>query len=285
MKINNILIIAHEKLKEANLDQNIAEILMMAVIEGNYSDVFLSFEDNLVDDDLVYFNTMLDEVIIKGRPVQYVIGYEYFLGYKFMVNEAVLIPRPETEELVYEAISFVEQSTLKNLTAVDIGTGSGAIALSLKLECPQLSVTATDISETAISVANNNAVDLKSDVNFLIGDYCQPLIDKQLKFDLLIANPPYISVTEKVADVVSQHEPHVALFGEDNGYGGYLAIFKSAKLILNNEYCCLFEIGNTQKDTLIKIATEYFPDADISVIKDINKQDRILKISNYHQQN
>ena len=150
--------------------------------------------------------------ILEGRPMNYVLGYCWFYGYRLKVNNDVLIPRYETEELVLRLLQLIdEHQEAKSL--VDIGTGSGAIAISLKKECEKLKVYATDISVLALKVAESNAQELGADITFMDGDMLQPLIERNIKVDILVSNPPYIPEDEVMEHSVVDFEPHVALFG------------------------------------------------------------------------
>ncbi len=164
---------------------------------------------NLPDSSV--FNKYLSR-INNQEPIQYIIGEELFYGRKFKVNPSVLIPRPETELLVDKIKSFAHQYKSKTLRILDIGTGSGCIAISLALEIPRSIVTAVDISEDALNYAQKNAALLQANVNFLKLDILNEEIKSQ--FDLIVSNPPYISKEEKNAmrKNVLDYEPHLALF-------------------------------------------------------------------------
>ncbi len=159
------------------------------------------------------------ERLLKGEPIQYILGRADFYGYVFAVNSAVLIPRPETEELIYRTLSIAE--TLKDpiLKVLDIGTGSGCIPITLKKEAPALSITAVDVSPEALVVAKKNAQELEADIQFLQLDFTDNKAWSKLeKYHLIISNPPYIPWKEKAlvgANVLGQ-EPNLALFVDDD---------------------------------------------------------------------
>ena len=138
---------------------------------------------------------------------------------------------------------------------------------------------ATDISEGAIEVAKANAKLNDAKIEFMVGDMLQPLIDRNIKLDVLISNPPYIPQEEVLENSVKDYEPHVALFGGSDGLYYYKQIFKNANKVLNEHAMLGFEIGYNQRENLTKVAKEYFKEAKvIEVIKDINGKDRMMFI-------
>lgn len=159
--------------------------------------------------------------VVAGEPTQYVIQHEWFYGRQFQVNPSVLIPRGETEELVEWAIkhykSLVEDTKvgLTRYNILDIGTGSGCIAISLALELPKASITAMDYSKEALEIARKNATDLAANITFFEGDILNPATFVTFeKWNCIVSNPPYIpqKESENMAEHVLQHEPHLALF-------------------------------------------------------------------------
>ncbi len=217
--------------------------------------------------------------LLAGEPLGHVLGFEWFYGYRFKVNEDVLIPRPETEELVANVLaSYDEIFNGEQVTVADVGTGSGAIAISLKKEEPNFHVLASDISEKAVMVAKENAQKNDAIVSFVVGDMLQPLIDRNIKLDILVSNPPYIPNEEVMEHSVVDYEPHVALFGGDDGLKFYRSIFENAHKVLKEKAFMAFEMGYNQKENLTSLAKEYFPDAKIEVLKDLSGKNRMLFI-------
>ena len=149
------------------------------------------------------------ELLNKGIPVQYIVGNVDFYGYNFKVNENVLIPRFETEELVEKTIKYINKYFNKKVDILDLGTGSGCIAITLKKEL-DCNVDAVDISPKALEIAKLNAKNNNVDITFYEGDMLSPI---NKKYDVIISNPPYIAYDEEIMDVVKNNEPHVALFG------------------------------------------------------------------------
>ena len=219
------------------------------------------------------------ERLLNDEPLNYVLGYTYFYGYKIMVNKDVLIPRFETEELVGLILSkYDEYFPGRKIDICDVGTGSGAIAIALKKEENNLNVYASDISKEALDVAMGNAEINDCDISFLLGSMLHPYIDNNIKVDILVSNPPYIKQSEQIESSVYDYEPHLALFGGEDGLKFYKDIFENAHNILKDKALLFFEIGYDQKDNLTDLAEKYFPDSIIEVYKDINNKDRMLMI-------
>ncbi len=216
----------------------------------------------------------------ENEPLNYVLGYSYFYGYKMIVNENVLIPRFETEELVGLVLSkYDEYFKGQKINLADVGTGSGAIAIALKKEETNLNVCASDISFDALNVARENAKNNDADITFYEGSMLDPLIENNVKLDILVSNPPYIKQDEVLDPSVKDYEPHVALFGGNDGLKFYRMIFENAHKVLKEKSMLFFEIGYDQRENLTALAHEYFKDAHIEVFKDINKKDRMLFIN------
>ncbi|MCY8619834.1 peptide chain release factor N(5)-glutamine methyltransferase, partial [Bacillus haynesii] len=210
----------------------------------------------------------------------YITGKESFYGREFSVNEHVLIPRPETEEVVEAVLSEAERvfHGTDRLKAVDVGTGSGAIAVTLALESPRFSVTATDISEQALSTARHNADRLGAKVDFFGGDLLEPLITRQKKADVIVSNPPYISEEDMktLSDVVRLHEPAGALTDGADGLQFYKRFMKEIPFVIADQALVVFEIGWAQGNAVKDMFHRFFPDADVRVRKDLNGKDRIV---------
>ena len=220
------------------------------------------------------------EKLKENEPLNYVLGYSYFYGYKMVVNENVLIPRFETEELVGLVLSkYDEYFKGQRVNLADVGTGSGAIAIALKKEESNLNVCASDISFDALNVAKQNAKNNDADITFYQGSMLEPLIENNVKLDILVSNPPYIKQDEVLDPSVKDYEPHVALFGGNDGLKFYRMIFENAHKVLKEKSMLFFEIGYDQRENLTALASEYFKNAHIEVFKDINKKDRMLFIN------
>jgi release factor glutamine methyltransferase len=162
----------------------------------------------------------------------------------------------------------------------DVGKGSGAIAITLALEEKNMQVEATDISEEALVVAKENAQNLKANVNFIVGDMLEPLIKSKKKYDLLVSNPPYIPQEEFVESLVKDNEPHVALFGGEDGMYFYEVILRDSKKIVKDKSIIAFEHGWNQKEQMERLIKKYYPQSRYEIIKDLNNKDRITIIYN-----
>ena len=217
--------------------------------------------------------------LLANEPMNYVLGYSYFYGYRFIVNGDVLIPRMETEELVGLILSkYDEFFKDKKIKVCDVGTGSGAIAIALKKEEDNLEVYASDISEEALEVAKLNARNNDCEITFLQGSMLDPYLEKGMKFDILVSNPPYIKTVETIESSVYDFEPHVALFGGSDGLKFYREILENAKAIMNDKGLIFFEMGYDLKDSLTALVNSCLPDSKVEVYKDINGKDRMMMI-------
>ena len=270
---------AESRLDDSNKDVNAAKVLFYHLANKEPHELYLMYDEE-VDKELEKQFLMGMEEYYNGRPIQYIKGVETFFGRDFKVNENVLIPRYETEELVENILYRIDDyfSGYKNITLCDVGPGSGAIAISLALEEPKLKVYATDISDLALTVAKENANNLKADVEFLVGDMLQPLIEKNLKVDIFVSNPPYIPQEQEIEAVVKDNEPHVALFGGNDGLYFYRKIFERVNELLNERALLAFEMGFDQRELMEEALQKYFPNDPYEIIKDINGKDRMLFI-------
>lgn len=224
-----------------------------------------------------YYQGDLEEAkkkLAAGLPVQYIVGNVDFYGITLKVNEDVLIPRFETEELVSKVIQYA--ANFKNPSIVDIGTGSGAIAITLKKKLTA-SVTATDISKKALNVAKENALENNASINFKEGNLLEPLTEK---YDIVVSNPPYIAYDEEIMDVVKNNEPHLALYAPNNGIYYYEEILKNIKKYLNDKYLIAFEIGESQGKKIQELSKKYL-DNEAIIEKDLSGRDRFAFIKNF----
>ncbi|MFJ7668507.1 peptide chain release factor N(5)-glutamine methyltransferase [Lysinibacillus sp. NPDC097195] len=257
-------------------EETAARIVMQHILGTTYSGVMLHLQDTLTAEQCEQFVQLIKEHA-NGRPVQYCIGSEEFYGRTFLVDESVLIPRPETEELVLGTSNRIKRIfPNKALKLADIGTGSGAIAISMKLECPELSVVATDLSAAALATAQKNAQLLAADIDFRLGDLTAPLVGE--KFDIVLSNPPYIAFEEAkdMSSIVLEHEPHSALFAEEDGLVLYRKLAQQLPVIMNKPALIGLEIGYTQGEQVAQFFQESFPQATVTVEKDINGKPRMV---------
>ncbi len=217
------------------------------------------------------------EELKKGKPIQYIIGNVNFYGNIINVNKHVLIPRFETELLCEKTIKRINQKfPSKNIDILDMGTGSGCIAITLKKEIPS-NVDALDISIEALNVAKKNAQNNKAEINFIHSDMSTY---QNKRYDVIISNPPYIKYDEPIMDIVKEYEPHLALYAEDNGLYFYKKIIDNISLITKNNFLVAFEIGYTQAQDIKEYALKKIPSIKVTIEKDYSNKDRFIFIEN-----
>ncbi|WP_375218130.1 peptide chain release factor N(5)-glutamine methyltransferase [Psychrobacillus sp. PGGUH221] len=264
-------------LEENNREKEVARYLLQHVLKKNYSELMMAMYEEISQEAFQTFWAYVEEHA-TGRPFQYIIGQETFYGRDFIVNENVLIPRPETEELIEDvkkrALKLFDIN--KVIQVADIGTGSGAIAISIKKEMPHTIVTATDISTEALRVAMKNAQRLEAEVQFKQGDLLAPIANR--KWDIILSNPPYIGQHEadSLSDTVIEYEPHLALFAEEDGLQLYRKMAEQLPAMMNIPSLIGFEIGYEQGAAVQKMLQKAFPNAAVEVVKDINKKNRFV---------
>ena len=280
MKTYNQLIHEYRKIfKEKELPPETVKAFLFELCNDHKVNLYLDI-DKEVNPDVYELFTKGMERIMNNEPMNYVLGYSYFYGYRFIVNDGVLIPRPETEELVGLILSkYDEYFNGKSIDLCDVGTGSGAIAIALKKEEDKLNVYASDISEDALKVARLNAQNNNAQVEFFQGSMLEPFIERDIKVDILVSNPPYIKTVETIEASVYDYEPHVALFGGEDGLKFYREILRNAHKVLKPKGFIFFEMGYDLKDSLSALAKEYYPESRIEVYKDINGKDRMMMIA------
>ena len=277
--VKELIKLAESKLDDYNQDVNVAKVLFYHLANKQPHELYLMYDEEVNEELEAKFLAGMEEYY-QGKPIQYIKGVETFFGRDFKVNENVLIPRYETEELVENILYRIDDyfADYENITLCDVGTGSGAIATSLALEEPRLKVYATDISDKAIEVAKDNAKSLEAEVEFLVGDMLQPLLEKEIKVDIFVSNPPYIPQEQKIEAMVKDNEPHVALFGGNDGLYFYRKIFQGVNALINKRALLAFEMGFDQRELMEEALQEYFPNDCHEIIKDINGKDRMLFI-------
>ena len=257
-----------------------AETVMAFLVELSQKeryDLYVHFEDDMPKDLQEAFESGMER-ILNQEPMSHVLGYSWFYGYKMIVNGDVLIPRVETEELCAGILIRMDEifPDRKEIIAADIGTGSGAIAITIAKEEPKVIMTATDISEEALVTARKNAEINEASVSFMSGDMLEPLIESDIKLDVLISNPPYIPANEKMERSVTDFEPHVALFGGEDGLKFYRRIFADCRKVLKDRAFMAFEMGWDQRERMSALVESLLPEASYEIIKDMNGKDRML---------
>lgn len=279
--VKQLLKEAEERLDLEHKDCNVAKVLFYHLANKEPHQLYVMMDEE-VDDKIKGLFLKGMEEFHQGKPIQYIKGVETFFGRDFKIDENVLIPRYETEELVEHILYRIDDyfNEYQNISLCDVGTGSGAIAISLALEEPRLEVLATDISKEAIVVAKENAKSLQANVIFKQGDMLEPVLEDNTKVDVFVSNPPYIPQEQQIEAVVKDNEPHVALFGGKDGLYFYRKIFKDVHKIINHRALLAFEMGFDQRELMEEAVREYFPNEPFEIIKDMNGKDRMLFI--YH---
>lgn len=277
--VKELIKLAESKLDDEHKDVNVAKVLFYHLANKQPHELYLMYDEEVDQELETKFLAGMEEYY-QGKPIQYIKGVETFFGRDFKVNENVLIPRYETEELVENILYRIDDyfTDYKKITLCDVGTGSGAIATSLALEEERLDVYATDISSEAIEVAKDNANNLGAKVEFMVGDMLEPLLNKGFKVDIFVSNPPYIPQEQEIEAMVKDNEPHVALFGGNDGLYFYRKIFQGVNVLLNDRALLAFEMGFDQRELMEAALQEYFPNNPHEIIKDINGKDRMLFI-------
>ena len=258
------------------LPKTVIEELLLGVNDFNsLQELYFHFDDEVKSLDILD-GYIID--ILRGKPYQYVLSRSYFLGRMFYVDNNVLIPRQETEDLTLRTIKEIKAKYgNKNIKIADVCTGSGCIAISLKKELENADIFASDISSRACEVAKKNSGLLEANIEVLQGNLLDPIIEKGIKLDVIISNPPYILDESTVAEETLKYEPHLALFASPNTKF-YEEIFIVSSKCLKEDGMLFFEIGEDMEDSLNKLVSEYFPNKEIKFLKDIYNKTRFLFI-------
>ena len=250
-----------------------AKMLLATFLEVNPLEL-LTILDKVVDDSIINLYKESLKALSENRPIQYVIGHVNFYGLKFKVNENVLIPRFETEELVENIKNYLEKKNITSPKILDIGCGSGVIGLTLKHFFPNSLVTLVDISEEALTVAEDNAKSLDLDVNFIKSDWFNNVPIE--KYDVIVSNPPYIMTDEEIEEIVKNNEPHLALYGGIDGIDCYRSILKDINNYLKDDYLIAFEIGYLEGNAIKELINNTIPNSKVTIKKDLSNKDRML---------
>ena len=261
-------------LRRQGKEESLARFLLMYMLDESPQLFSNSFSEQMSKENENKYFSLIEKYIKEDVPLSHLVGFEYFYDRKYKVTKDVLSPRMETEELIYKVIEYVKASSKNNFKILDLCTGSGIIAITLKKELSQFSidVVASDISEEAIKVAKENAQVHDATIKFIQSDIFDNIADK---FDIIVSNPPYIDRKDEVTmqDNVLKYDPHLALFAEEEGMYFYRKIIEQANDYLNENGVIFFEIGYDQKDKIIKLADLNGYSAE--VYKDINGRDRM----------
>ena len=238
-----------------------------------FTDFVFALQQEVTEEDKHFVEGIYTK-LAAHIPAQYIIGHAEFFGMQLKVDERVLIPRPETEELVELILA---ENPKENLKVLDIGTGSGAIALSLAKNRPDWTITAADISQDALDLASENAKRLNLGISFIKSDCFFEICSK---YDIIVSNPPYISRAdeEEVGLNVLHSEPHLALFADEEGLAIYRRIAEESKDHLNDGGKIYLEIGYKQGQSVPALFKENFPEKRVRTLKDQFGQDMMVVI-------
>ena len=239
----------------------------------SFTDFVFALQQEVTEEEEVFVKGIFQQ-LAAHKPAQYIIGQADFYGMQLKVDERVLIPRPETEELV--ELILAENPDM-NLSVLDIGTGSGAIALALAKNRSAWSVTAADISQEALDVASENAKNQKFNIFFKKSDCFAEISEK---YDIIVSNPPYISREDEseVGLNVLYSEPHLALFADEDGLAIYRRIAEDAKAYLKDGGKIYLEIGYKQGQSVSELFRKHLPEKRVRTLKDQFGQDRMVVI-------
>lgn len=278
-----ILDVGIKRLKQANIaDASIdAERLLMYLMNENRTFIYLHRNDGTDENHADAYFELIDRRA-EGEPLQYIVGEQEFMGLSFNVNEAVLIPRQDTETLVETALSFAKNKK-GSISILDMCCGSGAIAISMAYFLPKSKLTACDISEAALNVARSNAKKngVEKKINFIESDLYMPVQKKKPmkdKFDMILCNPPYIPsyVIPTLQREIKDHEPVAALDGGEDGLDFYRKMVTDSAVHLKKGGYILFEIGHDQADDVTALLEEEGCYKDIFTHKDMARSDRVI---------
>jgi len=257
------------------VSKSIIDFVLEEVNGFNHLELSTHLDNPIKDYDS--FVSIIDRYI-DGEMIEYIFNKAYFLSIPFYVDKNVLIPRQETEQLVLKTKTLIEQKFgERNLIIADVCTGSGVIGLTLKKWLNNATVYLTDISDEALCAAKKNALSLGLDVNILKGDMLVPLIEKGVRCDVIICNPPYISDISSIDKKTWEQEPHLALLAKPNTLY-YEMVLKDFKKIVENHYLIAFEIGEDMRDGLTALIKKYCPNAEYYFENDLYGKTRFLFI-------
>ena len=264
-------------LRRQEKEESLARFLLMYTLDENSQLFSNNLSEQLSKEKENLYFTLIDKHIKEDAPLSHLVGFEYFYDRKFKVTSDVLSPRMETEELIYKVIEYIKKSKKNNLKILDLCTGSGVIAITLKkeLEDYPVEIIASDVSVAALNIAKENANTNKAEVSFIQSDIFENIKDK---FDIIVSNPPYIDYKDRTTmqDNVLNYDPHLALFAEEEGMYFYRRIIEEAKEHLTQDGVIFFEIGYDQREKIIELSR--LNNYNAKVYKDINGRDRMAFI-------
>lgn len=266
-----------ERLEAVGCDPNVGEQLVRHVLQYDYTGWIMALNEE-VEGEALERMERLGARLLRGEPFQYVIEEAYFFNRPFYVDSSVLIPRPETEEIVAYTLEVIDNTCPPNARVVDIGTGSGAIAVTLKKERPALDIEATDISKDALLIAKQNATTYETALTFRHGDGTNVLSGT---YDVIISNPPYIGLGEKdaMSESTKQFEPELALYAKEEGLAFYRHLAETIQPFMTKGSHCIVEIGYLQKESVLHLFQRSLPHAQIEAHQDMHGKDRWVHVT------
>lgn len=278
MTIREILIKYMEKLSSISDTPKLDTEILLQKALGDVDRLYiqLNLDKKLSDEELKCFNEMINDRL-NGRPIAYIVKNREFMALDFYVEEGVLIPRPDTEPLVEEVIEL--SKGMKDVTIVDIGTGSGAISVSLAKYIKSSYVYSLDISDKALSIGKKNAVNNEVDdkIEFIKSDVFTGIKDRNLKLDIIVSNPPYIKKEDikTLHTQVKDYEPYIALEGGEDGLDFYRTITEESLKYLKSNGILAFEVGHDQANDVCTIMKNHGY-KKIYTKKDLQGIDRVV---------
>lgn len=273
MRLQELIKYGKDQLKNNKIDDETIKAKALLKYILNVDDAYLIIHNNEIQSTEIEkkYKDLMEE-LIEGKPLQYIMHTQEFMNLNFYVDENVLIPQPDTETLVLQAIKRIKQYENNNIKVLDLCTGSGAIAISLakEFENKNVQVYASDISSKALEVAKKNAMQNNVQINFINSNMFENIDEK---FDIIVSNPPYIETeTIKKLSKDVQQEPHIALDGGFDGLEFYKIIASEYEKYLNDNGTLLLEIGYNQKQSV----TELFINRNVECIKDLAQNNRVI---------
>ncbi|HBF5575513.1 TPA: peptide chain release factor N(5)-glutamine methyltransferase [Clostridioides difficile] len=255
MTIKDIIIKYSDKLKDISDTPRLdTELLLQKTLGVDRLYIHLNLNKELTEEQKTKFMGFAEERL-NGRPIAYIVENREFMGLDFFVKEGVLIPRPDTETLVEEIIEVCREK--KDVSILDIGTGSGAITISLAKYIENSKIMSFDISETALEIAKKNAIinEVGEKIKYINSDLFTAISDSNIKFDIIVSNPPYIKKQdiETLHKQVKDYEPYNALEGGEDGLDFYRRITEQGKKYLNKCGILAYEVGHNQAEDVINI--------------------------------
>lgn len=276
MTYEKLLKVAYQKIDQViDKEHEAAKLLLLELSGLDPHQFYLNIKTQIDQTFVDKYLSMLDQYLYQDIPVQHLIGHSYFFGYPFIVNEKVLIPRQETEQLVEEVLYLYDKHfENQEIKVLDLGTGSGCIGLTLALEEKKMDVSLSDISNEALEVAKKNQEKLSAKAHLILSDLFHQI---EGTFDIIVSNPPYIPDEEDVQNIVKK-EPNVALYGGKLGVEFYEKILLASKSHIKNTALIAFEHGYQQKEKIKHFVQNIYPDASILQKKDLQGKDRFTFI-------